>query len=59
MAARRLPLHTRAQAWAYTGPLGHLWGGAADWATLLWRVARDRQRSGNRPPGDSPKDIAL
>jgi hypothetical protein len=40
MAARRLPLHTRAQAWAYTGPLGHLYGGLADLVQFLYRRRR-------------------
>jgi hypothetical protein len=42
MAARRLPLSTRALAWVYTGPLGHLYGGLADWLTLLGRLAGGR-----------------
>jgi hypothetical protein len=45
MAARRLPLSTRALAWAYTGPLGHLYGGLADWASLLGRLAFARVRA--------------
>jgi len=28
--------------WLYTGPLGHLAAGVADWATLLARYARGR-----------------
>jgi hypothetical protein len=33
-------------AWVVTGPLGHLYGGAADWVALLARylVARARGR---------------
>ena len=38
------PVRTRLAAWLVTGPLGHLWGGLADWATLLARVARERIR---------------
>jgi hypothetical protein len=45
MSARRLPPSTRALAWLYTGPLGHLYGGVADWAVLLWRLALARVRS--------------
>jgi hypothetical protein len=45
MAARRLPLSTRTLAWVYTGPLGHLYGGLADWATLLGRLAVTRVRT--------------
>jgi hypothetical protein len=45
MAARRLPLRTRALAWIYTGPLGHLYGGLADWAALLGRLALTRVRT--------------
>jgi hypothetical protein len=32
---------TRLAAWLYTGPLGHLAAGIADWADLL-RAARKR-----------------
>jgi hypothetical protein len=42
--ARRLPLPTRLAAWLYTGPLGHLYGGLADWAGLLSRLALTRAR---------------
>jgi hypothetical protein len=37
----------RLTAWMYTGPLGHLYGGVADWAVLLARYvwARARGRS--------------
>jgi hypothetical protein len=42
--ARRLPLTTRLAAWVYTGPLGHLYGGLADWAVLLSRLALARAR---------------
>ncbi len=38
----RLP--TRIAAWVVTGPLGHLYGGAADWATLVARFAWARAR---------------
>jgi hypothetical protein len=31
-------------AWVVTGPLGHLYGGLADWATLLGRYAVARAR---------------
>jgi hypothetical protein len=30
--------------WLYTGPLGHLAAGVADWASLLTRYARARAR---------------
>jgi hypothetical protein len=42
MAARRLPPSTRVLAWVYTGPLGHLYGGLADWASLLGRLLLGR-----------------
>ena len=42
MAARRLSPSTRALAWIYTGPIGHLYGGLADWVLLLWRLALAR-----------------
>ena len=42
MPARRPPLRTRVAAWLYTGPLGHLYGGLADWAGLLSRLALTR-----------------
>jgi hypothetical protein len=32
-------------AWLYTGPLGHLAAGVADWAELLARHLRGRRRS--------------
>jgi len=37
---------TRAAAWIITGPLGHAYGGAADWVVLVvrWRWARLRGR---------------
>jgi hypothetical protein len=44
MPARRLPPSTRVLAWLYTGPLGHLYGGLADWAALLSRLALARAR---------------
>ncbi len=34
----------RAAAWVVTGPPGHLWGGLADWVTLLARYAWARAR---------------
>ena len=39
-------MRTRAAAWLYTGPLAHLYGGAADWLTMLARYwwARARKR---------------
>jgi hypothetical protein len=30
-------------AWLYTGPLGHLAAGVADWVELLARYARSRR----------------
>jgi hypothetical protein len=30
-------------AWLYTGPLGHLAAGVADWLELLARYARSRR----------------
>ena len=38
----------RLAAWLYTGPLGHLYGGVADWAELLGRYAWARAR-GKQP----------
>jgi hypothetical protein len=35
-------------AWLYTGPLGHLAAGVADWAELLARFARRRDSSAPR-----------
>jgi hypothetical protein len=37
-------VRSRLAAWLVTGPLGHLWGGLADWAELLARWARSRVR---------------
>jgi hypothetical protein len=33
---------SRLVAWLYTGPIGHLIAGVADWATLLARWVRSR-----------------
>jgi hypothetical protein len=30
-----MPLHRRALAWIYTGPIGHLWSTSAD-VVVLW-----------------------
>jgi hypothetical protein len=35
-------VRSRLAAWLVTGPLGHLWGGLADWFELLARLARSR-----------------
>jgi hypothetical protein len=40
---RRAP-QERLAAWLLTGPLGHLVAGAADWCTLLARLAWARAR---------------
>jgi hypothetical protein len=42
MPARRLSPSARVLAWVYTGPLGHLYGGLADWGALLSRLALAR-----------------
>ena len=46
MEPRRLPARTRAAAWIVTGPVGHLYGGVADWTLLAvrwgWAKARGR-----------------
>lgn len=34
----------RATAWIVTGPVGHLYGGFADWVTLLTRYLWARAR---------------
>ncbi|MCD6726906.1 MAG: hypothetical protein LT070_06665 [Solirubrobacteraceae bacterium] len=44
MASHPLTARARAAAWIVTGPLGHLYGGLADLAVLLWRVALARAR---------------
>jgi hypothetical protein len=41
---------SRVAAWIVTGPLGHLYGGAMDWVTLLARYAWARAR-GRDPSG--------
>ena len=47
MSPIRLPLRVRAAAWLVTGPLGHLWAGAADGVSLAvrywWARARGRE----------------
>jgi hypothetical protein len=56
MPARRLPLPTRVVAWLYTGPIGHLYGGLADWAGLLSRHALSRALArvrGRKAPASS------
>ena len=45
MPAVRLSPSTRVAAWLYTGPLGHLYGGVADWAALLSRYLLSRMRA--------------
>jgi hypothetical protein len=47
VADHPLSARTRARAWIVTGPLGHLYGGLADWAALIARVARARVRGGD------------
>jgi hypothetical protein len=39
-----MPPGRRFAAWIVTGPLGHLYGGLADWVTLLARCAWARAR---------------
>src|SRR5206468_509443 len=46
---------TRFAAWLYTGPLGHLYAGVADWLTLLsrywWARVSGRARRRRAPAG--------
>jgi hypothetical protein len=44
VGGHRLPARTRLAAWLVTGPLGHLYGGVADWASLLARYVSARAR---------------
>lgn len=44
MTPLRLTPRERAAAWLVTGPVGHLWAGAADWAALLARIGWARAR---------------
>ncbi len=44
MQRRDLPWGTRLAAWIVTGPVGHLYGGVADWLGLLTRLAWARAR---------------
>jgi hypothetical protein len=37
-------VRTRLASWLYTGPLGHLAAGVADWAELLRRSGRPRRQ---------------
>jgi hypothetical protein len=39
-----MPPGRRIAAWIVTGPIGHLYGGLADWAALLARYACARAR---------------
>ena len=41
-------MRRRTVTWLYIGPLGHLYGGVADWAELVARYAWARARG--RPP---------
>lgn len=41
---RSRPPHEVLAAWIVTGPIGHLYAGVADWATVLVRLARARGR---------------
>ena len=44
-------------AWLYTGPVGHLVAGLADWAELLARYALARARGRDpwaQPPASAP-----
>jgi hypothetical protein len=43
------PFSERAQAWLYTGPLGHLWSAVADIALLWFRWIRSSRTSARRP----------
>ena len=46
MQPRRPPAVTRVAAWLVTGPVGHTYGGVADWVILAarWTWARARGR---------------
>jgi hypothetical protein len=46
---------SRIVAWLYTGPVGHLVAGVADWATLFVRCLTRRQTT-PRPPAEDPVD---
>jgi hypothetical protein len=54
VAPGALPFPTRVAAWVVTGPLGHVYGGMADWASFLarhaWARARGRDPSSVRLP---------
>jgi hypothetical protein len=52
MERSRLSRRARFAAWLVTGPFGHLWGGVADWATLLARYAWARARGREMRPLD-------
>jgi hypothetical protein len=46
-------MRNRLPAWLYTGPLGHLASGVADWAALLARLGRARAAARRRSRGSS------
>jgi hypothetical protein len=43
----------RLEAWLWTGPVGHLYGGLTDFALLIGRIGAARLRAalGRRPSG--------
>jgi hypothetical protein len=43
----------RLAAWLYTGPLGHLASGVADWVALAVRLGRARRAARRRSRGAS------
>lgn len=50
--ARRRPTRPRqAAAWIVTGPVGHLYGGVADWLELAGRMLAARARAARAQRG--------
>lgn len=60
MSAPRLSPGTRLAAWIVTGPIGHLYGGVADWievaAKLSWGRVDPRRRQERRRRRETSAD---
>lgn len=53
MSAPRLSRPTRVAAWVVTGPLGHLYGGIADWLEVAGKLTLAHVRARARGTSES------